>query len=73
MPFDYDDPYVTVNCRILKVSAKAVQVSDETGLDVWIPRSCLHGGQETDIENSLGDDVQIKVRRWFADKEGLLG
>lgn len=73
MPFDYDDPYVTISCKILKASQKAVQVEDDSGLTVWVPRSVLHGGDERDIEGDIGSPVQLRLRRWFADKEGLLG
>lgn len=72
MPFDFDDPYVAVRCNILQTSARAVQVEDESGLKIWIPRSLLHGGQETEIEENIGEEILLKIRRWFAKREGLV-
>lgn len=71
MPFDYDDPYTTIDCKILAVRLKAIQIEDEHGAICWCPRSVLHGGDDRLVEGSVGDDVVIRMRAWFADKEGL--
>lgn len=72
MPFNYDDPYTKLNCKVLKISQKAVQIEDESGTVVWVPRSCVHGGDDRLLDGAQGDDIQLQVRRWFAEKEGLL-
>lgn len=72
MPLDYDDPYTTIPCKILTVRPKSVQIEDEHGNICWVPRSCLHGGDDRLLDDSEGDDVQLKIRRWFAEKEGLV-
>ena len=72
MPFDYDDPYTEISCKVLSVTQKAVRIEDESGTIVWCPRSCVHGGDDGLLDGSIGDDVQLKVRRWFAEKEGLI-
>lgn len=72
MSFDYDDPYAKIDCKVLKVTAKAVQVEGESGDAVWIPRSCLHGADDTRIDDAVGDDVELKIRAWVAKREGLI-
>lgn len=72
MPFDYDDPYVTVECKIVRATEKAVQIEDGGGDTHWLPRSCLHGGDDGLVDGSIGDDVQLKVRRWIAEREGII-
>ena len=69
---DYDDPYITLSCKVLKVTEKAVHIEDESGTQCWVPRSCVHGGDDGRLDDSIGDDIELKVRRWFAEKEGLL-
>ena len=58
MPFDYDDPYVTVSCKVIGVTAKAVRVLDESGMTVWVPRSCVHGGDDRLLNGASGDEIQ---------------
>lgn len=73
MPFDYDDPYVEIECTIVDASPKAVKVRLSSTRDIhWVPRSCLHGGQESRVAELQGDELKLKVRRWFAQKEGLV-
>lgn len=73
MPFDCNDPYSEVDCTVLDSTAKATKIRlTATGTTHWIPRSCLHGAQETRIENLWGEEVKLKVRRWFVAKEGLI-
>ncbi len=40
------------------------------GDDVWIPRSVIEDGPDTDTLKR-GDHVDVEVRSWWADKEGL--
>ena len=72
MPFDYDDPYEKVGCKVLGVRPKAVQIEDEHGAIVWVPRSCLHGADDRLLDDSVGVDMDLRIRRWFAEKEGLI-
>lgn len=69
---DYDDPYAKIACKILKVTEKAVQVEGDGVDPVWIPRSCLHGADDTRIDDAVGNDVELKIRAWVAKREGLI-
>lgn len=72
MPFDHDDPYVEVTVEIISTTDRAVRVKTDISDKIWIPRSCLHGAQERMIGSYIGADIILKVRRWFASKEGLI-
>ena len=69
--FDFDDPYVTVDCTIRGLTDRAVKIEDEHGTVVWLPRSCLHGGCDSALKGAIGDAAQLKVRRWYAEKNAL--
>lgn len=71
MPFDYDDPYAKVTCKVLKLTDKAVHVEDQLGTLAWVPRSCLHGGDDRMLEENLGDTVELRIRQWLAEREGF--
>jgi len=68
---DTPDDYCAVECKILKVSTKALLIRDENDMQVWVPRSVV---QESDAitPDSVDETMRLYVRRWFADKEGLV-
>lgn len=69
------DTYVGVTVILHRRTAKAVQVSPESDLSVtaWIPRSCLHGADDSVIDAlALPDEVSIRIFQWIADREGLI-
>lgn len=72
MPLDYDDPYVAIGCTIKGVTAKAVKIDPDSGEQLWVPRSVIHGAEERLLDGSVGDPMELRVRRWFAEKEGLV-
>jgi hypothetical protein len=68
------DDYVTVTGYLRVATPKAIllQPEDEPAA-IWIPRSLLHGGDERLIDNTaMGEQIDIRVREWFAEKEDLV-
>jgi hypothetical protein len=65
------DDYTDVWCTIAGVTERAVRVTVE-GESCWVPRSVLHGAQERDIEHHIGENMQLKIRSWFAKRENLI-
>jgi len=69
------DNYVGVTAKLKARTAKAVllDVGDGVSRGAWIPRSCLHGADDSVIDNvAIDDEVTLRVREWFAAREGLL-
>ena len=66
------DNYVEIDCMFVRSTLKAVLI-DIGGDEFWVPRSCIHGGDEIRIPSlDSGDEVTLKIFQWFAEKEGLL-
>lgn len=72
MPFDYDDPYVEIECHVRSFTDKAVKIIDTRDSELWVPRSLLHGGDDIRLKNLVGENAELKIRRWFCQKEGLI-
>jgi hypothetical protein len=72
MPFDHDDPYVQVECTVLVVREKSIQIEDTAGDKHWIPRSCIHGGDDRLLTRLEGEETTIKIRKWQAESKGLV-
>lgn len=68
------DGYVEIDCTFLGNTDRAVKIAHEMiGGSCWIPRSCLHGGDDLRIKDmGEGEAVQLKIRRWKAEAEGLV-
>jgi len=45
---------------------------DELGEEKWIPRSVLEDDSEITEEAEEGDEGEVIVKTWFAEKEGLV-
>ena len=41
------------------------------GEDRWIPRSVIEDGFDPSDENAKGDEVELQIKSWFAEREGL--
>ena len=55
VPFDYDDPYESIEAKICSVTKKAVQIEDDAGRKLWVPRSILDAGTDrVDVETMVG-------------------
>ena len=47
--------------------------SEESGETSWIPRSLLHAADDKAIDEvAVGSPLTVRVREWFAEKEGLI-
>lgn len=69
------DNYVGVTVILQKRSVKAVLVSPvaDPSVSVWIPRSCIHGADDSAIDAiALGDEVTLRMFEWIANREGML-
>lgn len=69
------DGYVTVTAVLRQRTARAVLL--DVGADVargaWVPRSCLHAGDDRRIDAAAIDsEVSLQVREWIAEREGLV-
>lgn len=65
--------YLNISCTYRYQTAKAVLVM--LGEDQqWIPKVCLSDASCNSVEAeefSPGEDIELKVAKWFADKEGF--
>lgn len=68
------EEYVRIVGRIILVRPKAVLWRPDGEItSAWIPRSLIHGADETGIDRlEPGTPVELRVFEWFAHKEGLL-
>lgn len=69
------DDYVTVTAILRRRTARAVllDVGGEVGRGAWVPRSCLHAGDDRSIDAAAIDsEVSLQVRGWIAEREGLV-
>lgn len=66
--------YFNITCEYRYQTAKAVLVLIDNG-EQWIPKTCLSDADANSIEAGeydSGEEIEIKVARWFAEKEGLI-
>ncbi len=59
-------PYDPIEGVVIRTTDLAVLVEDDIGAQTWIPRSVCEEGDSLEE----GDD-DVRVERWFAEKEGL--
>ena len=69
---DDSDPYVTVECAVLEIREKSLQIEDSAGDRHWIPRSCIHGANDRELASLKGQETELKVRKWLAESKGLV-
>lgn len=60
--------YLTGTYEAARETEKALQVTDEDGDSMWVPKSVI--GEYSDLQ-STGDSGDLMVARWFAIKEEL--
>ncbi len=54
---------------VLRTSELAVHVQVE-GEEIWVPKSVLTDEGDIDEDSEKGDEGDIVVRTWWAEKEG---
>lgn len=67
--------YVSITCEYKYQTAKAILIGFEDEEDHWIPKVCLSNATCNSIEAAefgRGEEIEIKVAKWFADKEGII-
>lgn len=65
--------YLNISCEYKYQTARAVKVLQE-GMEFWIPKVCLSDASANSVEAGefkKGEEIEIKVAKWFADKEGI--
>lgn len=66
------DEYVTIECMFVGLRPKAVKI-DVDGHQTWIPRSCIHGCDDSSLAAlDGGNEFSLRMFRWIAEREGLL-
>lgn len=66
------DEYVRINATVRAISPDAVLLETEDA-EGWIPRSCLHGGDDALLrELTVGSEREFQVREWLARKKGFV-
>ncbi len=62
------EPESVGDVRVVKETDAAILVELDDGTRHWIPKSCVH--EDSTVE-SMGDEGELVVHRWFAEREGL--
>jgi hypothetical protein len=66
------DTYVTVTATLLDRRPAAVRLDAGNGGE-WVPRSCIHGADECEIDDAdIGDEVTLRMFEWVANKKGFV-
>jgi hypothetical protein len=64
--------YVRISGRLKHRTKKAVLIETDDAAP-FIPRSVIHGGDETELDSlAIDDELELRVMEWFAEKEGLV-
>lgn len=65
------EDYVPINVDILRDTLRAIHARCSDGVPRWIPRSVIFGPHEKQMSDKIGHLVQIRVFRWFVEKNGM--
>jgi len=57
---------------VLHVTDAALKIRLPDDNVVWIPKSVVHDDSELTADAAVDDVGDLEVRRWFAEKEGLV-
>lgn len=71
---DAGDEYVRVRGWIQAVREKSVlfAVGESVRRAGWIPRSCIHGADDLQLDGKMvGDAMTLRIREWKADELGF--
>lgn len=66
--------YLNISCEYQYQTAKAVLIRINGDDEQWIPKVCLSDASANSVEAGefkKGEEIEIKVAKWFADKEGI--
>lgn len=60
------------NGKVIATSEQAILIDfTELGEEAWIPRSVITDDSEVPEDAEKGDEGEVAVKTWFAEKEGL--
>lgn len=69
------DDYVQVTATLRRVTGKAVllEVGDSVPRQAWVPRSCIHGRDDSMLDGiRLDNEITLRVFEWKAEAEDLI-
>ena len=68
------DEYVAVLAVLRGYTNKAVRLQVKDAESAWIPRSCVHGGDNRELDRlELDQEISIRIMEWVAQRNGLIG
>lgn len=73
---DGEPPFEFGNVRIVKATENGLQIGGDAVENItgettkWIPRTAVHEDGEIKLGAEVGDEGELFVRRWLAEKEG---
>jgi hypothetical protein len=69
-----DEAYIRISGTIRAVSPNAVLFESQDGeTEDWIPRSTIHGADETQLRRSdMGKETTLLVMEWVLKKKGFI-
>jgi hypothetical protein len=60
------------DAEVVKATEKALLVrGDDLDEDLWVPRSVIKDESPLDPDAVEGDQEDLEVKKWWAEKEGL--
>jgi len=69
------EEYVTIVARFMRRTAKAVLLAqgDSVPRGAWIPRSCIHGVDEKQIDDAAtGQELTLRIFEWIAERKSFI-
>jgi hypothetical protein len=69
------DPYIEVDLTVVEIRDRSVRVETEDGTTAFVPRSVLHGADDSRLargEVEPGDTATLRIRQWCAVEKGLV-
>ena len=66
------DEYVAVLAVLRGYTNKAVRLQVKDAESAWIPRSCIHGGDDRELDRlELDQEISIRIMEWVAQKRRM--
>lgn len=67
------EDYVRIAAVLVRVNPRSFILRREDGDEVVVGRSCVNGCDEPAVADAIpGDEVELRVFRWLAEREGLI-
>lgn len=67
--YDDDEKVAWEDCKCVGESEKAIKIAGVKEQPAWFPKSVVHNDSEC---YKAGTDGTFVLKRWFAEKEGLV-